>query len=119
MMTEPTKSLTAQALTKAVILALMLIPTGISVFAAFEIKNMSSVTVAAVYGEPQIVCFDPDVCAIEVHGKWYRIAGIIELDKTVPEEYRLEDLVADAELARQIEPDAEPETDPKSDQKED
>jgi len=81
-------------------LALLVIPTAISIFVALEVKNVRDITNQVVNGEPQIVCFDPDVCAIEVQGKWYRIDGVISMDETVPDEYRLHDLVEAAEQDR-------------------
>lgn len=56
---------------------------------------MSELARAAVNpNEPQIVCFDADICAIEVHGKWYLINGVIDMEQTVPEEYKLNDLLS-------------------------
>jgi hypothetical protein len=70
----------------------MVIPTAISIFLAVDIKRMSTTTVDAVTtSQPQIVCFDPDVCALKVLGTWYSIDGIIKMEETVPEEYRLYD----------------------------
>jgi hypothetical protein len=90
-MTEP--SLTSQALRQSFMLALMIIPTAISIFVALEVRSVNDLTHAALNGEPQIVCFDADVCAIEVQGKWYRIDGVISMEDTVPEEYKLEELL--------------------------
>tara|TARA_R110000851_G_scaffold227207_1_gene380030 strand:- start:113 stop:433 length:321 start_codon:yes stop_codon:yes gene_type:complete len=89
------QSLVSQALRQSIILALMIIPTAVSIFVALEVKNVGDLTNAAVNGEPQIVCFDADVCAIEVHGKWYRIDGVISMEDTVPEEYKLEELLSE------------------------
>jgi hypothetical protein len=80
-------------------LALMIIPTAVSIFVALEVKSVGELTNAAVNGEPQIVCFDADVCAIEVHGKWYRIDGVISMEDTVPEEYKLEELLSEVVVA--------------------
>jgi len=99
-MTQQQNNMTAQALSKAVVIALMIIPTAISIFVAIEVKSMTSLAHEAVSGEPQIVCFDPDVCAIEVHSKWYRISGVIKMDETIPEEYQLHDLIDEAEMTR-------------------
>lgn len=79
-------------------LVFMIIPTFVSLFLAFQVRNITQDDMAA--NEPQIVCFDPDVCAIEVLGKWYRISGIIQMDETIPEEYLLHDLIEEAEHAR-------------------
>ena len=88
-------SLMNQTLRQAFVLALMIIPTAVSIFVALEVKSVSDLTNAAVNGEPQIVCFDADVCAIEVHGKWYRIDGVISMEDTVPEEYKLQELLSE------------------------
>jgi hypothetical protein len=93
-MSEP--SLVNQALRQSFMLAFMIIPTAISIFVALEVRSVSDLTDAAINGEPQIVCFDADVCAIEVQGKWYRIDGVISMDDTVPEEYKLEELLDEA-----------------------
>ena len=90
------QSLTSQALGKSILLALMIIPTAVSIFVALEVKNANTIVNQAFNSEPQIVCFDPDVCAIEVRGKWYRISGVISMEHTVPDEYRLEELVEEA-----------------------
>jgi len=90
------QSLTTQALGKSIMLALMIIPTAVSIFVALEVKDANTIVNQAFNSEPQIVCFDPDVCAIEVQGKWYRISGVISMEQTVPEEYRLDELVEEA-----------------------
>lgn len=86
-------SLASQAFGKAVMIALLVLPTAISIFIVLEVKGGGMTSDHMTNNEPQIVCFDTDVCAIEVNNKWYRISGVIRMDETVPEEYRLEDLV--------------------------
>ena len=88
-------SLIGSAFKWALLLALLIIPTAISIFVALQVKAMNELTNVVVHGEPQIVCFDAEICAIEVHGKWYVIAGVIDMENTVPEEYRLNDLLED------------------------
>lgn len=88
-------SLTKQALTRALFFSALAIPTLISITVAFQLKTLKSGIVIAEDKEPQIVCFEPNVCAIEVYGKWYRIDGVIIMDETVPDEYRLNDLLKD------------------------
>ena len=90
------QSFLTQAVNKSLIFALMLIPTAISIFIAIQIKNTDEVEPFRGGKTPQIVCFSPDVCAIQVQNNWYRINGIIKMDEVVPEEYRLQELVDEA-----------------------
>jgi len=71
----------------ALVIALLIIPTMLSIFIAFEVKNTSELRDT---GGPQIVCLDSDNCAIEVRGTWYRIAGTIQMDQIIPQEYRFD-----------------------------
>lgn len=90
-------SLAGSVMKLASIFALMVIPTLVSIFIAMEVKNVRTLTAAAIKkDEPQIVCFENNVCAIEVHNKWYRISGIILMEETVPEEYKLNDLIEES-----------------------
>lgn len=88
-------SLTKQALSKALFFSALAIPTLISITVAYQLKSIRSGAVAIEEKEPQIVCFEPNICAIEVYSKWYRIDGVIVMDETVPDEYRLNDLLKD------------------------
>jgi hypothetical protein len=99
-------SLTKQALTKAFLFAAFAIPTLVSLTVAYQFKTMESRVAAPANLEPQIVCFEPNICAIEVRGKWYRIDGVILMDQTVPEEYRLNELIEEADPVTGIDPKA-------------
>jgi hypothetical protein len=87
------QSLTNQAIKKACVFALLTIPTAISIFVAIEVKAMGDVAIGAFNSAPQVVCFDESVCAIEVRGRWFRIDGVISMEDTVPEEYKLQNMV--------------------------
>jgi len=85
-------SLTVRVFGKALVIALMVIPTTVSIFLALKVKSLSEMVPEDLIDQPQIICFSDNVCAIEVKNKWYRISGIISMDETVPEEYRLNDI---------------------------
>lgn len=91
------QSLFQEVFFKALYFIAMLIPTAISIFLAIEIKRITG-TVDG--NEPQIVCFEENICAIEVYEKWYRIDGVILMDETIPEEYRLNDLIEESEATQ-------------------
>jgi len=96
-------SLASVAMIRAFMFAMLIIPTGITIFIALEVKNVSTLANHAVNGEPQVICFEPTVCAIEVHNKWYKIDGVIIMDEVVPEQYKLHDLIEDAMIEQKIE----------------
>src|SRR6056297_1078035 len=91
--TGTNQSLTQQVLVRSAFFAFAIIPTAITIMIAIEVRSMKTLTDIALHGEPQIVCFEQDICAIEVYGKWYRIDGVIKMDETVPEEYLFRDLI--------------------------
>lgn len=81
---------------KALAFSLMIIPTVVSIFLAIKVKSFNDMLPEELIDKPQIICFSDDVCAIEVRNKWYRISGIISMEETVPEEYRLEEVESDS-----------------------
>jgi hypothetical protein len=84
-----------QALTKSIKIALLVIPTVITIFMALQVKNIFKLTNIIVNpAEPQIVCFETNICAIEVNNTWYRISSVILMNETFPEEYKLNELLA-------------------------
>lgn len=88
-------SLIKQALKKSIIISLLIIPSVITIFMAFQVKNIFKLTNMIVNpSEPQIVCFETNICAIEVNDTWYRISGVILMDENFPEEYNLKELMA-------------------------
>ena len=99
-------SLTKQAFSKAFLLSAMAIPTLVSLTVAYQFKSMESRVEVVADKEPQIVCFEPNICAIEVYNKWYRIDGVIIMDQTVPEEYRLNELIEETEDRPGVNPKA-------------
>lgn len=99
-------SLTKQAFSKALFFSALAIPTFISITVAFQLKTIKTSVVGPVEKEPQIVCFEPNICAIEVYKKWYRIDGVIVMDETVPEEYRLEELLEESSAEAGVNPEA-------------
>ena len=97
-----TNSQNNNLISRLILTLFAIIPTIVSLFLAFQVRTMSEHIHenSFVENEPQIVCFDPDVCAIEVLGKWYRISGVIQMDDVVPEDYKLELLIDEADTVR-------------------
>jgi hypothetical protein len=79
-MTE--KTATAQVVSTAALIACMIIPMAISVMAIIEVRAVSRVTV-----DHTVICFTPDICAVQSNNIWYRIDGVIDMDATIPDEY--------------------------------
>ena len=77
-----TDSLAKQTFTKSIMMALLVIPTAISILLAIQIKNVHTQV------EHNIVCFTNDNCAIHVNGVWYKINGVIDMDSVIPQEYK-------------------------------
>jgi hypothetical protein len=92
-MTQNDPSLTGQAIKNGIIIALMVAPTAISIYVAIEVKAMGDIAITAYEKDAQIICFQADVCALKVRGTWYRVSGVIDMDETVPEEYRLQEVI--------------------------
>ena len=99
-------SLTKQAFGKALFFSALVIPTLISITVALQFKSFKAAEAGPIEKEPQIVCFEPNICAIEVYKKWYRIDGVIVMDETVPEEYRLEELIEESSAEVGVNPEA-------------
>ena len=78
---------TSNAISRIAMVFFVIVPTAISVFLAFEVRSTANYVRDAESVEKQIVCFTPDMCAIEVAGVWYQIAGVIDMAETIPEEY--------------------------------
>jgi len=89
------QSLTNQAIKKACVLALLTIPTAISIYVAIEVKAMGDVAINAFNSAPQVICFEESICAIQVHDQWFRISGVISMADTVPDEYKLQSIEVD------------------------
>jgi hypothetical protein len=83
-------SLVGQAIKNGLIIALLLIPTAISIYVAIEVKSMDKTGHAA---NSDIICFNAELCVLEVHGIWYRIDGVIDMENTIPDEYRSPDTI--------------------------
>lgn len=95
-MSQNNDNMATGLLGKSVMMTLLIIPTGISLYLAAQLKQMTNITEKNLEREPQIVCFEPEVCAIEVRGKWYHISGVIDMQKAIPEEYKLKELIDEA-----------------------
>jgi hypothetical protein len=83
-------------ISKLAFMFFVILPTVVSLFLAYQVRTMSDHSHGPVEQEPQIVCFAVDVCAIEVLGKWYHIDGVINMEDTIPPEYRINDLIEEA-----------------------
>jgi hypothetical protein len=77
------------ALKNGIMLVFLIVPTMISIMVAFQLKTLKNTIVTVDDATPHIICFTTELCAIEVHDIWYRIDGIIDSDKIMPDEYKL------------------------------
>ena len=82
----------------------MVIPVAISLFLAFQVRTIREHTHDVGAGT-QIVCFDEQMCAIKVRGKWYEIKGTINMEETIPDEYQFDTITEpnDEELGTLLE----------------
>jgi len=71
--------------------ALLIIPTILTIWLTLQVR--------AVDREPEIVCLSEEHCAMEVKGVWYRISGVIDMETIVPQEFKLRDVIREAQEA--------------------
>lgn len=78
---------TTQVLGKSIMMALLIIPTAISIFLTIQVRNIESRNVDT---EIEVICFADNDCAIEAFGKVYRIKEVVILDEVIPDHFLLE-----------------------------
>jgi len=82
------ESLTGQTITKSIIFALLVIPSAISIFIAIEFKNFQ--VQDNIQDNYELICFTAESCALHIGNVWYKVNGIIDMEKIIPDEYKLD-----------------------------
>jgi hypothetical protein len=77
-----------QFFSRGALVLFLCVPTFMCILLWMQMKDLKQTVTGMEDITPQLVCFDGEVCGIEINGTWYKISGIIDMEETIPPEYK-------------------------------